>query len=79
MGGGPTAVMREEHQQMRGLLKRMADALAGSNLEDFLAAGETLLYLMGQHNMKEEQMLYPMADEAIGKDMEELLKRLYLF
>lgn len=84
MGGGPVGVMREEHQQMRGMLRQMADALAESNLEDsaledYLAAADTMIYLMEQHNMKEEQMLYPMAEEALGADMDELLQRLYLF
>lgn len=79
MGGGPVAVMRDEHQQMRGMLRRMAGALAESNLEDFLAASDTMIYLMEQHNMKEEEMLYPMAEEVLGAEMDQLLQRLYLF
>lgn len=78
-GGGPVAVMREEHQQMRGMLIRMRSALEQSDLEDYLGASETMLYLMEQHNMKEEQMLYPMADEAYGGEAEELLKQLVLY
>ncbi len=78
-GGGPTAVMREEHQQVRGMLRRMAAELEQPNLEGFVAACETMLYLMEQHNMKEEQMLYPMADDTFGGEVEDLLKRLYLF
>ena len=79
MGGGPVAVMRNEHQQIRGLLRRMSGALAGGNLEEFLAASDTMIYLMEQHNMKEEQMLYPMADDAFGGELDELLQRLFLF
>lgn len=78
-GGGPVAVMLEEHQQMRGMLLRMAGALEEANLDDYLAASETMLFLMEQHNMKEEQMLYPMAEDAFSADMEELLQRLFLF
>ena len=78
-GGGPVAVMREEHQQIRGMLHRMEEALNQSDLEDYLGAADTMLYLMEQHNMKEEQMLYPMADDAFGADMEELLKRLFVY
>lgn len=77
-GGGPTAVMREEHRQIRGLLERMRGALDKPDLEEFAAACETMLYLMEQHNMKEEQMLYPMTANAFGPEVEELLKRLYL-
>ena len=64
---------------MRGMLYRMQSALEESDLDDFLGASETMLYLMEQHNMKEEQMLYPMADEAYGAETEELLKQLYLY
>jgi hemerythrin-like domain-containing protein len=76
---GPTAVMRAEHAQMRGLLDRMALAAAEGDPESLLSAGETLLIFMQQHNMKEEQMLYPMADEALGAEVEGLLKQLALY
>ena len=79
MESGPAAVMREEHQQMRGMLGRMAGVMDDSNLDEYLAASETMLYLMEQHNMKEEQMLYPMAEDAFSADMEQLLKNLYLY
>ena len=78
-GGGPVAVMREEHQQVRGMLMRMRNALEQSDLEDYLGASETMLFLMEQHNLKEEQMLYPMADEAYGGEAEDLLKQLVLY
>ena len=77
-GGGPVAVMREEHQQIRGMLARMSAALENADAEDYLGAADTMLYLMEQHNMKEEQMLYPMADDVFGADGEELLKRMFL-
>jgi iron-sulfur cluster repair protein YtfE (RIC family) len=63
---GPTRVMRLEHQQMREILAEMSSALAGDDLEEFLGQAETLLILMQQHNIKEEQMLYPMCDRALG-------------
>ena len=77
-GGGPVEVMREEHQQIRGMLFRMGGALEDGDLEDYLGAADTMLYLMEQHNMKEEQMLYPMADDVFGGDREALLKNLFL-
>ena len=63
---GPTRVMRLEHQQMRDTFDEMNNALASGNLEEFLGQAETLLILMQQHNIKEEQMLYPMCDRALG-------------
>jgi uncharacterized protein (DUF2249 family) len=77
-GDGPTEMMRQEHRQMRGLLDQMAGELSEGNLQRFLSAGETLLILMEQHNMKEEQMLYEMADELLGNEVEATIKRLLL-
>ncbi|MGQ9686490.1 MAG: hemerythrin domain-containing protein [Thiobacillaceae bacterium] len=68
MVAGPTQVMRAEHAQMTGLVERMAEALERRNDRAYLGESETLLMLMRQHNLKEEQILYPMADRAIGPD-----------
>jgi hemerythrin-like domain-containing protein len=58
---GPTRVMRAEHQQMRGVLDQMGQQ-AGHDLGAVVDLGDTLLMLIQQHNLKEEGMLYPMAD-----------------
>lgn len=60
MTGGPTQVMRMEHQQMRSLVQDLEQAMNEQNKEDFLGLSETLMVMMQQHNMKEEMMLYPM-------------------
>lgn len=70
MVGGPTQVMRSEHVQMRDLLRQMDEALAQKNADGFGGAAETLLIMMQQHNMKEENILYPMCDQALGQDGE---------
>jgi iron-sulfur cluster repair protein YtfE (RIC family) len=70
MTGGPTQVMRGEHAQMRDLVKQMDEALAQKNADGFGGAAETLLVMMQQHNMKEENILYPMIDQAMGQDGE---------
>lgn len=67
MSGGPTQVMRYEHAQMRDLCAQMAEALAARSAEGFSGAAETLLILMQQHNMKEENILYPMCDRALDR------------
>lgn len=66
MTSGPTEVMRGEHRQMRDLLAQMQEALASRDGDGFDGAAETLLILMQQHNMKEENILYPMCDNALG-------------
>ena len=70
MQGGPTQMMRMEHGQMRGLLAQMDVTLAVRDAEGFGGSAETLLILMQQHNMKEENILYPMCDQALGGDAE---------
>lgn len=63
---GPTQVMRMEHGQMRSLFERMRNALTAKDVDTYLGASDTLLILMQQHNMKEEQMLYPMSEQALN-------------
>lgn len=64
---GPTAVMRMEHEQMREIARQMAEALIARDATDFLGCSETLNTMMQQHNMKEEGILYPMCDRALGE------------
>jgi iron-sulfur cluster repair protein YtfE (RIC family) len=68
MSGGPTEVMRMEHAQMRDLLQAMADAVAAGDQNRYLGLSETLNMLMQQHNLKEENMLYPMSDQVLGAE-----------
>lgn len=74
MSGGPTQVMRMEHEQMRSLIADMAAAAAAGNESAYLGASETLNMLMQQHNLKEENMLYPMTDRALGGERDELIR-----
>jgi hemerythrin-like domain-containing protein len=62
---GPTQMMRMEHAQMRGLLAQMEEAINARDSESYAGAAETLLVLMQQHNMKEENILYPMCEQAL--------------
>lgn len=75
MSQGPTAVMRTEHEQMRSIVAQMDAALVERDAESFLGLAETLMILTQQHNMKEEQVLYPMSDEVLG-DADGLISRL---
>ncbi|MEW8691383.1 MAG: hemerythrin domain-containing protein [Candidatus Thiodiazotropha endolucinida] len=62
---GPVNVMMMEHEQMRHLMSQLVSSL--DNMTRSLSAGyvETLLVTMQQHNMKEESILYPMADNTV--------------
>ena len=76
MVAGPSQVMRFEHAQMRDLLGQIEQAATQQNLDQFSGSAETLLVLMQQHNMKEENILYPMCDQHLAGETPELLARL---
>jgi hemerythrin-like domain-containing protein len=76
MSMGPTQVMRMEHVQMRELFDAMADAVKQQDRDEFLGQAETLLVMMQQHNMKEEQILYRMADQMLSAEMEDVLQKM---
>ena len=65
---GPTEMMRMEHDQMRVLFAEMRDALEKQHSDDYLGIADTLLILMQQHNIKEEQILYNMMDQRLSED-----------
>jgi iron-sulfur cluster repair protein YtfE (RIC family) len=73
---GPTQVMRMEHAQMRQLLVEMSNAADRRDQQAYLGAAETLMIVMQQHNMKEEQILYRMTDEMLADQAPQLLERL---
>ncbi len=66
MSGGPVAVMRMEHAQMRDLMAQMVVALKARDRNAYGGAADTLLILMQQHNVKEENILYPMCDSSLA-------------
>ncbi len=65
MTQGPTQVMRAEHAQMRNYIEQMADVINEQQQERAMGLIESLMLLIQQHNMKEEQILYPMCDQRI--------------
>ncbi len=74
MTEGPTQVMRMEHEQMRDLMQDMAHAVAKTDYEGYLGLSDTLNMLMQQHNLKEENMLYPMSDQVLDGDQDTLIQ-----
>ncbi|MBA5638433.1 hemerythrin domain-containing protein [Duganella sp. LX20W] len=77
--GGPTAVMRGEHAHMRDLVQGMADAIVAQDGEEFFNHADTLRMLMRQHNLKEEGILYPMADRFLDGQLPQLLEQMRAF
>ena len=73
---GPVQMMLMEHAQMNELIEQMAVALADRNTQEYGGLSETLLIVMQQHNLKEEQILYPIADRVLSAECDALLNRL---
>ncbi|MBC9071487.1 hemerythrin domain-containing protein [Thauera sp. CAU 1555] len=69
---GPTMVMREEHRELRAALARLEQAIDDQDADEYTGEAETLLILMQQHNMKEENILYPMCDQRLQSQREDL-------
>lgn len=76
MRQGPTMVMRMEHEQMRNLLKTTEKAASSGDMKALIKTGSTMLVLMQQHNIKEEQMLYQMGDMHLRPVQKELLMKM---
>lgn len=62
-GAGPVAVMRAEHEEIEGAVERL---LGGVALEEGRALLERIAPLARQHFAKEEQVLFPMAEQRLG-------------
>ena len=73
---GPVQMMHMEHAQMNDLIEQMTSALNDKNGKTYGGLSETLLIVMQQHNLKEEQILYPIADRLLAAECATLIGRL---
>lgn len=71
-----TKAMEMEHEQMRSLLSKMRKAVESMDKESFFSLSETLMILMQQHNMKEEQLLYTLAQQHLGEDADHIIRQM---
>jgi len=74
--GGPIGVMLMEHQEGRGYIRGMAEALArykkadSSALKGFAKEARSYVHLLTQHINKEDQVLFPMGEKVLPKDVQ---------
>ncbi len=73
---GPTQVMRYEHTQVKSLLEQLKEAIDAKDKERFFSVADTLMILLQQHNMKEEQMLYAMCDRVMAAQAADLVEKM---
>lgn len=76
MHQGPTLVMRQEHVQLRELMQSAQQALAAQDADAYSGEAETLLIMLQQHNLKEENILYPMCDQHLSAQANALLPQI---
>jgi len=76
---GPTVVMRMEHEQIRALLDQIGFNIEEGDADEALDLGDTLHMLIQQHNVKEEGMLYPMAENVLAGEWAGIRQKLEIY
>jgi regulator of cell morphogenesis and NO signaling len=64
---GPTAVMRMEHGHIKNFLAEIGEKVLAGELKDVDKAETGLLEVLGPHNEKEENILYPAIDNLTSE------------
>jgi len=64
---GPTAVMRDEHLEILDCLDRVEKAI-GDRRAPIEPLRHALRFVLGNHNLKEEKIVYPMTDRALSEE-----------
>lgn len=76
---GPIAVMLREHQDGRAHVKKIAEisghALSKRSKEELARAGRSYVDLLSKHIQKEDNILYPLANQILTEEDQEELKR----
>ena len=72
----PIPQMLHEHDLGRNFVKGMEEALKENNKEKVIENARGYIELLQEHIHKEDNILYPMADEALNQEIQEsILKR----
>lgn len=64
---GPTEVMRQEHRQIGATLEAIHDKIRRGQ-SDTQVEEARLLEILGDHNRKEEKILYPAINASLGEE-----------
>ncbi len=73
----PIPVMLHEHETGRHFVKGMEDGLSEGNKEKILENARGYGSLLQEHIYKEDNVLYPMAEEALNDHQKELVLEKY--
>jgi len=66
--------MRSEHDQVKVMLEQMNMAIQDQDIDRAMGVIESVMLLIQQHNMKEEQILYPMTDSHLDNSADVIAK-----
>ncbi len=73
----PIPVMLYEHETGRHYVKGMEDGLSEDNKEKIIENAKGYGHLLQEHIYKEDNVLYPMAEEALNDHQKELVLEKY--
>ena len=72
---GPTEMMRQEHATGRAFIRDMAEAVADANAGAFVTGARGYVALLREHIVKEDEVLFPMADGLLPQGDQDRLRR----
>lgn len=79
MTGGPVVVMCGEHDSLRQLLHRIVAELSANDAQTAHDDVRDLMELLGSHNVKEENVIYPRTDDQLdAQARDELVRQMQL-
>lgn len=78
---GPTAVMRSEHREIEALVDRIEALISNPQAGPVVSASRDALHeVLGEHNLKEEQVLYPGVDRLMSEaERDDLVRRIQAY
>ncbi len=71
----PTEQMLYEHKLGREFVKGMEDSLNKGDREGIIRNARGYIELIREHIFKEDNILYPMVDEALGKSVQDSMEK----
>lgn len=75
-GSGPVSVMRSEHAQARDLCNQVQNQISRGEFAQAAHSVDLLFSMLQSHNIKEEQVLYPMCDRFLQDHGEQIARAL---
>lgn len=73
----PIPVMLYEHDEGRSYVKGLEAGLANNSKREILDNARGYCYLLRDHIYKEDNVLYPMAEEALNDEQKDRVQQLY--